>query len=109
MFQFHQLWVADGNVASRGELIMVAENNLMSLPAGAEAFVVNNFPCTFLSDNRVLIDGKLFRETDYGQRLTENSAANTVMLVFIWLAPKALEIKQLPSNANWLQWQTNIR
>jgi hypothetical protein len=69
-FRRQLIMIADGNVADTSELVMVAENNLVSLPAGAESFRVENFPCAFLADNKVLLDGKLFGETDFGQRLT---------------------------------------
>jgi hypothetical protein len=97
------IMIAEGNDADRSEVVMVAENNLSNVPVGAESIVVRNFQCTFLEENRVLLDGKLFSEKDYGQLLTEKKSGQKHRNACFYLAcaegieKKAIAFKRLLS------------
>jgi hypothetical protein len=65
--------IADGNDNDRADLVMIAEGNVASNPVGAESVLVEYVPCSFLPNNSVLVDEKLFAEVDHGQLVSEKS------------------------------------
>jgi hypothetical protein len=92
--------IADGNDTDRNELVMVESIN--NVPDGAESILVTNFACAFLDHNRVLLDGKLLYETDFGQKLTESTGRKHLNACFYLACSKgvghdAIALKRLLS------------
>jgi hypothetical protein len=89
-------------ILDRNELVMVAEGNMNNVPDGAESILVTNFACAFLDHNRVLLDGKLLYETDFGQKLTEPTGRKHLNACFYLACSKgvghdAIALKRLLS------------